>query len=267
MDKKGITVKYLLTALVAVVILAVLVWAAVSLQGGQNNTFLNSLLNFGDDIENVKEIAVLRYNLDENVVQFYDGESWHGFQEAGEVELDGKVIEYGNVTKAFGVLYFSGGENKEVSLSSNIFENIYYGSCSKVPRGPGPDSFTTWIARTGLIFPDSKEVRIDLISSFAGKETGESFFVLTSSDDLEFQKVSDAQIPCLDGSLSKLDRSTIGEDYDKVVDLGKSWRASASEGPIDIPLKNGNEITIDCIKKDGKYLIVDLNKPKEYCED
>ena len=220
-----------------------------------------NLPKFGDN-SSVDGIALIRYVVLDDKVQYYDGSSW--FDITKETTLDDKTISSDTTRQSFFNFYFTREFPVKLSLDNLVNKKIRN------------DPSLAWI--NGRIY--KKEF---LISGFSKKEKGSLFITTTHNSDNnkqnEAEDITYFKI-LLDNTLydyriltgeSKL-FNYIDAPETEMIEKATQWRDSVLGKPITLSyIKTGSEIPISetktfCVEKiDNVYLNVNLNNPRESC--
>lgn len=250
-NKKGAGVEVITILAVVIAVLAI-VGLGYYLQYSGNTKFLENILpNFGTEKPIIESIEVIRYDLYEDRVEYFDGEQWIAFTK-GEKIFENKVVKEEGLKSDFRDNYYYDPKIRE-SFAINIpdFGNLKFISFSKVNEQA---EYIAWYERrhTPLLMKlgDPFFVSRDQTGNTLGY-----YYIIDQK--LYFSKTSGAQ--------SEDTQVVDSPNSQKLITSFLIWRDSILKKPIEIHYfdKSGNaKSDWYCVTKyDNMYLAVDLNKP------
>jgi len=126
-DKKGVAVGYLIAAIVAFFVLFVVLFGGLGGPSGLKSVsdrILNFFPTFGGGEVSVEGVNILRYDIAEDKVQYYDGERWVDFEKQGEIKLRNKKLNYVDVRGEYKNYWYGGERSAPKSLDLSTDEKI-----------------------------------------------------------------------------------------------------------------------------------------------
>jgi hypothetical protein len=257
----------------------------------ENAGFLIPTLNASQPL--AENIQLLRYDISEDEVKYYDGTKWHLFG-ADVVKLGDKKLSETTMLEDFtnGYYYNKGKREQDVVIESKVRifddeEDEKFSEAGKIPPllydalifrtvrqpdvTPTDKDWTEFAAN--FIYPifDPEELfeRGDVeafIISQAGYQKGDNKVYGNLAYGLD-KKMRIRKINFdLEGPRLEVDPILPSEDlYRITAPLLEEWRDSVLKEPITINY-NDDESNTYCVEKfDNKYLVVNLKEPKTEC--
>lgn len=280
--KKGdISIVYVITGAIAVVVLVVVFAFLFSFFTGRAFIFANLIPEFNNTGKIVEGSALIRYDISNRKVQYYDNVAWNDFFDSkhendGEVKLDKKVIYYTLAQFEFEKYYYNVEKRTGEDISLDVL-GIY------VLKDLGLDKLdSNYINGEGRfnVHLDAKVAKV-----FNPKEFGSvtinlkqvntnnfvpGYFTLIIYDELKYSYAG-LQAANEGGFGEKektVDITSNNEAFSKMTEGAKKWRDSIFVYPVELTIWTGakNEprpsASYFCAKIfDKKFIVIDLNKP------
>src|SRR3989338_619137 len=236
MNKKaqGMAIGKLLGWIIAAVILVLVGMFIYYFYSGTANPFFQFLPNFGGQ-KAVEGVQVLRYDIVNDKVEYYDGNKWIDFKQ-GAAELESKKVNYADALKNFQD-YFYQSRNAESSKTLSDGTKITILGIERIRSGS--DEIIVYPGYVKMSLPNN---------------------------EISYLRLDDSIY-----SLGKVPLSS--EQSATIKDFGSSWRDGVLKMPIVIDYVNvqtgGTESVSICVKKtniqSNHYLVVDLTNSATTC--
>lgn len=278
MKKGEIEISHLIGGVIAVAILIIVVFGVYGFYTGKAYAFFDFLPGFNSTKEGVKGIEILRYDIFNGKVEYYDGIDWNGFS-GKMVKFGDKKINYDDMKNTFENFYYKSDRGKKIIELNLPLNNILivsgvgeadrnklvssYGNPvvdAKIVNFYNP-SFSYFEPKSELGFKRSTEDNGNgeveaLLVKDNGNGAGALFFLgIDNSFRIGYFIGDEIKY----GRLEVKERSYLADIFNGM----KEWRDSVFKKPILISygIDKGNESASYCIEvKDKIYLVVDLNK-------
>ncbi len=290
MNTKGdIRISYLIGGIVAIFVLFVVGFGAYSFFSGKAIPFFDFLPGFNRTVERVSGIEILRYDIIDEKVQYYDKAYWRDFE--GEVFLGDKRVKYGDVKRDFERFYYeSKRENNLIEIEQRFsligildLVNSYNNNIILIDK-----NLQDWSRVLGsslnlksykIYVPDGVSIgyRRDLELSFA--RFGSIGCEKCKSGDVEFQLMNkelsrgspisfvlglDDTFSILYSDIKQLSKINVKEDLlNRIFNGMMNWRESVFDKPIRISYSEDDIGIVNhfCSElRDKRYIVVDLSK-------
>lgn len=256
-SKRGAAIEQLPIVLIAVFILLVVGYFAVSFYTGNAIPFAKYLPDFGLNKDKVKGIEILRYSIVDDNVQYYDGVRWIDFQ--GNAELEDKTVNYDQIKLSFIRIFdYSSFDNKKTDMDSKG-SYVLYGSLY------------------GRYYElKNSDVVMRLFVKVPGENPYVGLYALGMKNDWRFYSQVQGKILWIFYYDKKIRTSEIinkeNELKSEAISLRDIAINNAMKKPIEITyyinengkLSEGKKINV-CVEKNGVDLVIDLSKPRENC--
>jgi hypothetical protein len=296
MKNKGQINWVFLSAIIAVVLL-LLIFLGPMKGLGKIQNFFDNTPGFNESSKEPMKIGIVRYDVEMDKVQQYDGERWNDVSSSATFEGLSKPTSESELNQIFEDYYFNGkrNESKQVLKNSNYLVSVSGLAKSTSPKyeskwyeasftGGNLAVFTDWISNNPTYFDSvdynrgtiilniwklKSDGNIDSIAGFIFVDPRGNLNSLDGATKIEIQQTtSDAS--------SKTDflKSIFGEspsftsnEQTNIQSSSIAWRDSVFKNTT-IMVQN----TKFCIKKvgasylsEGRYIVVDLNKAGDKC--
>jgi hypothetical protein len=237
MNRKGISIEYLVGAIIAIAVLVVVLGFLIFGWGSSFADTINNLIpSFNKSIDKIEGFEYLRYNLSGNNVQYYSGVEWKDFGKDGIVKLNDKLVSVDIKTQLEDYYY---KRQADLDLKGNI-------KIVKVKMFSDDKDF---------IFLSGKSITFEgRVESSYGID---KFYVL-SNEDIFLRRVIGNDGDYFE-ELDGVDSSDFRLKEELII-----WRDSILNRPVKLTYQEeDSEVTLSyCVeKKDKIYLVVDLSKP------
>ena len=271
------TINEIVFVLIAFFILVIIIGSIIFF-GGNSTKILSWIIpNFNKTIEPVKTIEIIRYEIENAALSFYDGTQWITF-EKGQVTLGQKQIIYQSALEDFQNYYLQEREQKIIPLNYKLDlflkeivdekgKHLEDNEISYITKKALEELKQTDIKINALINKDSisaqGNIPINLVEKQTNKLISKAHLVLYSNDYLELNYLFRRDF------LGEADRkigasSTNSIAVENIFNAAKEWRDSIYKKPIKIRF-NKEEGNFCAELKDNKDIVVNLAEEKESC--
>ena len=101
MNRRGLGLIEILGIIAIAIIVLFIVFSFLGKVGIISSNFFSIIPDFYPGTPGVKDVQILRYLIDKNTVEYYDGIKWNSFNKQGAAELGDKKVSYKDVTDQF----------------------------------------------------------------------------------------------------------------------------------------------------------------------
>ncbi len=292
MKKGDVEISHLIGGVIAVAVLIIVIFGVYGFYTG-TYAFADFIPGFNSTKEGVKGIEILKYDILEDEVFYYDGNKWIGFK-GKTIKLGDKEIKYDNIQKNFRDFYYKSNRGSGVIELNRPLSNILILVNSNNNGLIDEDSFNKLTAVNPIVGARASDIFVPygikaeykenedifLKSVGEGYRIGDIAFILLSNDDLKKKTRDLGRAPGVSFVLSADDRFWIsyssdigvqtkqlsnikGELLNEIYNKMKEWRDGIFKRPIYInyTTKNGGQSNYYCGElKDKKEIIVYLTK-------
>ncbi len=254
MKNKGeFQITYLITGIIALLVLAIIFYFIYSFFIGGPILFANLLPEFGSTKKGVEGIEIFRYNIQKDIMEYYNGQKGVSFK---KLSLGEKTFSYEEIHAAFRNYYHfpTNPSRKE--------ENV---ELKDVLKGYSPAVISS------LTHSEEDDVPLGSVLIFFPRDNFKREVILTP-DDFIYERIQRSSVTNLfrDKVWTKPELiALVSGDYAILRERAMTWRDDILKKPILLSYRQGKDntpITITaCADKVQIYLRVDLKEQKKDC--
>ncbi|MBI2451657.1 hypothetical protein HYV50_01100 [Candidatus Pacearchaeota archaeon] len=257
------------TSIFPILLVVFLLAVLIIFLGIKGSDILDRLKNFipGFRPQNAttESIEIIRYDIENNNMQYYDGLSWLDFQ--NEISLENKKLNHNSLIADFSDNYYGKTRQKErVSISQETLKEFYKNNYNSLPvLDAYIFNMVQYTSDSPKDFSKRGDVYAILISKIGfGKDDNKIYGELTlnANNELKIRTINN-DLSSLMLYFSRIQQTS--ELYKATVPKMAEWRDSVLKKPIKINYKENEQSTSNYFcaeKKDNKFLVVYLDKPK-----
>ncbi len=286
--KGDIRISHLIGGIVAIFVLVVVIWGLSSFFGGQAFAFFDFIPGFNRSVGKVVGIEILRYDIGNAKVEYYDGTRWNNLDR--EVFLGDKKVKYEDVKRNFESFYYgTKRENNLIEIEQSIsligvlnLVNGYNNNVIKIDKNLedwskslGVLSFKSFVIYVPAGIATGYNKNLDVIFQRVGSvscrecKSGDVRFQfmnreLSRGSPISFILGLGDQTKIMYADAKKLASIDVKGDFlTRMFNYMKDWRNSVFKKPIGINyvLDESGVLQYFCSElRDKRYIVVELSK-------